>query len=1087
MRFINNIQTVSRYESKLLMRSWFFRIAVLLVVFVFSIWDLSFLLGEITGGWASKAIPSNVLLLHLLILNTGQAIIAIFLASDFLKRERKLDTSEVFLVRSLSNAEYVIGKIWGNLRIFILLNLIVMGMSALCSFLATGGPVDWAAYPVYFLLMSVPTLIYIIGLSVFLMLVVKNQALTLLLLLAYVGFTLFYAGDGFYAYLFDYITIYLPLVKSTIVGFTNIETILMQRSIYLLGGLAFIFSAIFLFDRLPNTSRSNYAWAALAVVMGLLCGITVYRYVDRIKEQDSLRSAYIATNKAYNQASNLKIDRYDIKIEQHPHSFAAEAQLQGVALSADSIFPLCLNPSLTVEAVREAGQSLSFARDRQMIRIRFGRKIAEGDTLSFVIHYSGRLDQTFCYLDIPGEEMNKANTVALFNSDKQYLFQTPSYLLLTPESYWYPRPLMESFSRFTLQVRPLQGLVVLSQGEGILRDGAYTFAPEYPLRALSLVAGKYRQESVVSDSVVYSLWTIEGDPLSSSFGAIRDTIPALIRNFREDMERKFRLTYPLKRLSVIETPAQFYSYPRAGSQAQEMMQPEIVFFPERGWRHTAFDVDKGVERKIAQAQRNGQSMNEKEAQISLFNDLLRTLSRPVENYDYVSSGRGEWDVVAKANPYFVYPQLYNFRYHVFSADWPVANYLLEQYLQNETDNLSSSDREREIIGVSQQEKANLLMEQYSFREILADASRRDLANPLIALKASRLFAPAEVRTGISAFRDSLHAVMERNTFHNISFEDLLDTLSRISRTDLLSGINEWNRPTLLPLYHIRPPEVVQYTNRGQETFVMKITLSNDSNNDGFVRLSVQDDRRSEQTGDVRMIALPARRSKQLVSILDHAPRSVTFHTGVSGNLPNVIHYAIPNIRQERGAPADREGDYLLPKSLSGTPDEVIVDNEDAGLFELSEAPVGGLLPKWLNRMEATIFPYAGVSRRLPLRWTATTHSGYYGTYIRSAYVIRNGNGNQTATWKVPIPSPGHYDVYYYMSDVYQQNRRQAEYRFRVLYDGESEDTYLNLKTAGEGWMPIGAYYFASDTIRIVLTNECEWRKVSADAVRVVKR
>lgn len=59
------------------------------------------------------SIPSNIPYLILLLLNTGQAVIAIFLASDFLKRDKKLDTSEVFYVRPLSNAEYVIGKIWG--------------------------------------------------------------------------------------------------------------------------------------------------------------------------------------------------------------------------------------------------------------------------------------------------------------------------------------------------------------------------------------------------------------------------------------------------------------------------------------------------------------------------------------------------------------------------------------------------------------------------------------------------------------------------------------------------------------------------------------------------------------------------------------------------------------------------------------------------------------------------------------------------------------------------------------------------------------------------------------------------------------
>ncbi|EKC78537.1 xanthan lyase XalB, partial [human gut metagenome] len=61
-------------------------------------------------------------------LNTGQAVVAVFLSSEFLKRDKKLDTSEVFYVRPLSNAEYVVGKIWGNLRVFLFLNLLVLAI-----------------------------------------------------------------------------------------------------------------------------------------------------------------------------------------------------------------------------------------------------------------------------------------------------------------------------------------------------------------------------------------------------------------------------------------------------------------------------------------------------------------------------------------------------------------------------------------------------------------------------------------------------------------------------------------------------------------------------------------------------------------------------------------------------------------------------------------------------------------------------------------------------------------------------------------------------------------------------------------------
>ena len=256
MSFITNIRSVAKYESKILVRSWFFRIFTLLAVVFLGFFNFAMMLMEDNFGlWFVKAVSSNIPYLNLLLLNTGQAVVAVFLSSEFLKRDKKLDTSEVFYVRPLSNAEYVVGKIWGNLRVFLLLNLLVLTIVLAFNFMASGIAVDLPAYGVYFLLISIPTLIFIIGLSIFLMLLLRNQALTFILLLGYIGLTLFYIQDKFY-YLFDYMVYNLPLFKSTIVGFSSLELILNHRAIYLCAGLGLIFFTIFLFKRLPNARRT---------------------------------------------------------------------------------------------------------------------------------------------------------------------------------------------------------------------------------------------------------------------------------------------------------------------------------------------------------------------------------------------------------------------------------------------------------------------------------------------------------------------------------------------------------------------------------------------------------------------------------------------------------------------------------------------------------------------------------------------------------------------------------------------------------------------------------------------------------------
>lgn len=69
-------------------------------------------------------------------------------------------------------------------------------------------------------------------------------------------------------------------------------------------------------------------------------------------------------------------------------------------------------------------------------------------------------------------------------------------------------------------------------------------------------------------------------------------------------------------------------------------------------------------------------------------------------------------------------------------------------------------------------------------------------------------------------------------------------------------------------------------------------------------------------------------------------------------------------------------------------------------------------------------------------------------------MIKSGNGSQTGYLKVPIPAEGQYDVYYYVSksnEIRYNDRAEGEYRFKVRQGAESEDAYIDLRRANEGW------------------------------------
>jgi len=161
------------------------------------------------------------------------------------------------------------------------------------------------------------------------------------------------------------------------------------------------------------------------------------------------------------------------------------------------------------------------------------------------------------------------------------------------------------------------------------------------------------------------------------------------------------------------------------------------------------------------------------------------------------------------------------------------------------------------------------------------------------------------------------------------------------------------------------------------------------------------------------------------------------------------------------------------------------------------------------------FPYSGVTAfRPPLQWTLTTNDKYYGTHVRSAYVVRSGNGNQTATWKIPVPAGGGmYELFYYVTRMndgrggggsqqrggggQQQNPGNMEYQFKIKYkigeDNFSEESaYIYFKKVNaDGWYKLGIGAFSlteGDTMRVTLSNNTKSKTlVVADAVKIAKR
>ncbi|MBK5196558.1 MAG: xanthan lyase, partial [Proteiniphilum sp.] len=484
----------------------------------------------------------------------------------------------------------------------------------------------------------------------------------------------------------------------------------------------------------------------------------------------------------------------------------------------------------------------------------------------------------------------------------------------------------------------------------VVYDSIFIYETDFSTPSITLIIGDYEQKSIEVDETLYSLWHLKGhDYFSPLFNPIVDTIPAQIRERRRSIESTYSLDYSFNRFSLIEVPVQFYSYVRTWTQAQEVMQPEMVLFPEKGSLVNEADVVKGVRDERIQAQRNGQEISDEDAAMRVLNRFTRLFERTESNLDW-SRDRGSVNISTKPNPFFLFPQLYNFRYNVFSSEWPISNRLIELYLQDKTD---GNNWIRQMNGISNNEKANLLMEQSPFKELLSNMEHRDLLDNITSLKANYLFAYAERNVGYREYRDSLRAVLQRNIFTNLRFENLLDTLGMIADVDLRAPLEAWYHPTALPIYILWTPEVIQITNRDKEVFVVKQQITNDSDHDGVVNVEINFGGGQGAIYDPRAkrkVPLKARETKNLVSVWDEAPRSININTLISANLPGSINLPVNNIIRERNKPIDEEGDYVVENATYEIPGELIIDNEDSTLFLLSAPEVVGLLPQWLDRV-----------------------------------------------------------------------------------------------------------------------------------------
>jgi len=1131
-----NILTVSKYERKTLYRSWFFRIfSIIALFFLFSI-NMGFFGFHGGARWSVRAIAANVPYINVLFINVAQAIIAVFLASDFLKRDKKLDTTEVIYTRPITNGEYVVGKTMGILTLFIGLVMVALLIGLVFNLVHKDIPVIWQAYLFYPLLITIPTLVFILGLSFLLMIIIRNQAVTFVLLLGYIGLTLFYFKDKLYG-VSDYMAFNLPMIYSDFIGFGEPYRIILHRLAYLSLGLGFIFATIRYLNRLPQTGRWNSLNVIAMVIFVVFGGFLGYRYFTLHQQEDKVREEYLLLNNSH--ASKPVVDILSNKLEVTQKgskiriSSALSVRNRNRTLLDTLVFSL--NPGFTVDSIKSGNGTIDFIREGQILQILPEEELAPGRRFQCSFYYSGTPEESIAYLDIADETRRALKRIQVATVDKKPIISTEDFLLLTPEANWYPvagvgfnnqtfMPRNLDFVKFEMTVNPNAGLTPVSTGEVEVSGEKFHFTPETDLSALSLVIGSFEKRSDTLDGVEFNLYLKPGhDFFSGFFTNITDTIWDLVKEEKGDYEiEDLDLYYPFNRINLVETPIQFHAYERPQVEYFETIQPEMILLPEKGAGMTSLDFGRYKYFEERRNRRENETRTPKEIEARMFKRFLgstffrsNTMSGPGGGFrqggENLMAFRG---INFTKNPYCVFPLYYSYMTGISSPDFPLFNSMLEMYLK---EGFSASMMQSFRGGMTDSETANLALKDNSLSEILGDWDN-SVSSALVKQTGSFIFLALKNRVGLREFDNFLYPYLEDNAFRKITFERFSADFERKFGVKIEPYFETINTKGKIPTFIMSSPDYIETRDGVGEVYLVRFKLRNTGKVKGLVDVSFRmPGSFGSGSTEQRLYELDPGITKDIQISLFEQPRMMTVNTLISANIPSTFSTFLRSA-QEIDRTNVEEYERISEKEFTlSIPGEFIVDNEDPGFQHISKSYESKLKQFIDARKDEQNEVSYGQMREWgnPAKWTPVAHSGFYGESVRSAMLTSGGEGGNMASWTTVLPAAGFYDVYVFIPTSAMLGRPQRGrsgggggqggrgqggrgsgprfadegnvYHYTISSNAGSEDIEFTLRSPEEGWNKIGAFHFPGDTATIELSNKTNGRRVIADAVKWVRK
>ena len=1027
--------------------------------------------------WASQALPSSIPFRCAYLFNMLQLFfVTILVIND--ARISRMDTMDALNVHPQGNSESSIGNIMGKLLAFSMVNVFIFVFCVLLNFLFYSKVFNIGYYLFYWLTLNLPTLFFCLGLSTLVIRLTKNQGLSIILLVVILG-VMTLPGSVWLNGLFDPLATRIPNMFSDFTGHVNLESYLLQRVFILLSGGGLAVFAVIPYPRIHNNVRAGFRLAYMALFVLLFAGVFAGAYIHDFKSVSNKREAFREVYSKYHQNKVLKIVGNQLHLKEIENGGISVTSRMTVENRDREELPLILylNPGLAISSIIVDGEVVSFRRDLQVLLVE--KKVLPGEMKEVIVNYEGKIDNSFCFLDIPEEKYTSptVNTIDIYRFGYSPALCEKEYKLLTPECVWYPvsvppydiigyRRVM--FTRYGLEVEHDPSLMAICQGNAnreIVGRTIFTF--EHDMKGISLCIGNYKKREIVvgSDALpeIHAIPNSTKDdfptrvelfylPKHEFMLNIYDSIPKgewaniiadakvrigfygdnnnyAVRRMMNRIPLDATLQYPYSWISVVEVPCHFHVFTGKTIKEGERVQEGIVFFPEKKYSEDESFFSSNDKKLKTQLR----SYKEPETQ-SWFSKEFELFERG--RLGLKSSGKG--------NTSFVY-----------SDECPLINDILLLAFYPSLSWEHELDVEYYVVNY---------MKDHSLEEAVHDPLLSpELLDKIIRKKCEELNAILAIRIGEKEFHTAYHDFLKRHLFEETTFEDFSREIFDRFNVRLDSIVMNWFKNNKLPVFEI---DGYTISTEGDGYSIYDFKVINRGKVPGVISTSPRQPGWILSPGEGRAIR---------TRVLNGGDRVYTY---LSLNIPSNIE--LLNEKREE-VDTDTTTWYLPLDSTSFSSmneNEIVVDNADPGftILETRKFNIASLFGQVETRAKYYAFAPADY-------WGFTIKEGGYGFPVKGAYFKFGGKGNQKVQWETELLE-GTYEVFCYQPFKERYVLFSEDYDFRkeyyyTVFNGKEEyEVVLSMGKDDEGWISLGVFDFHGKG-RVTLSDR-ERKRDSAD-------